>query len=1743
MGKTKRAVWILILAIVFSNIPITTYASVEEIGESIGTAVEDENMTGYEAVTELNGEEIEEQEDLVKKEIVTGLTGDFGNVILNDLVVKYKNYETDKVHSEGIYADWASVSGIPDGYSCTGLRLSATVDIDGKTYTETKSITDMTSKNIYVPASIEATYDTKIELTFTSNDGNETGIHEVYRHDVTVKKTGYADECSVTVVGISQNGTIAEFSYSKDYDNDTDSYTITNTLGNCRGLSYGAGSHKLSLTGGEYYRISVQNMEYFDIEVTGDCAFTVESTKYISFYSTVGTISGTGKIDFPLGGYIEGKNDLYVKNVTITGAGSYPSFIKSNNNLTMENCNISQLQGIETYAGSLEMNGCKTEVLDTGYIESNKDLRVNSCEISCGRISSAQGWEPEQYGLDIQDSTVSSGQIICKYNAKLKYSHIYGKSEKERIFLISEIGKNIGLTVDYSTIETSPGIINAEGLYISGDLYVNNGSSIKIKSKGTAIKAKNAEIMGDLDVYSETDCFNIANDLEISHSIPSEPRMVYLGAGIDGLNSNGAEIIECGGNTTFKNVNIGVPTDESGKSLSANVIGSTEFMMDIEGNLMFENVHSYLNSEKGGGFRAQDVVLVDSEIELVCNNYGIKTERDIINDYDSVLSISSNDTGVYSKNLTNMGIINVLCSGKSNQAALFCSGGDFTSTQGKITVDHKLGYGNAIELSCMQSVSSSNTEYQIHLGGEDTADKITNAGLRISMSDTASEKVTFKNCTIHKMDQYGYMIDPADAKQYFYGIYFHNANVCFDNTEIDITGISYSNNWSFTGIKSEYSSDIHTMELLTGSKITIQNKHQGTEKQNFYMTGIEVQGELIQEKGTTIDIDFDGKSLSDNSSLTGIKTYCCQSKGKIDITCNTNTYADGMVIGGTSAKPCELSAAQVYIDINGTPIEASLYSQGTYNAIRGEYIYLTDGTTVKADTTGFYEFGINTTLLSMKDSQIILKGSGEYGAYISTLSMNNSSLEISGCKEDVIDSLPYTYSIGNGICCSNTTLSNGSNIYFHDFKAKNIPRGFTGFYGGNMKLSGKSSLSINRIEALGLEGNKSGFYGFEVTNTIVENSSLKIDTLKSENFGATYGVKTAKMNVGNSGIVELSKITFSKDIVAAAIYELNQSGSSLFRIKDVKSFSESGTNSTNESNQSVYGFSGNASILDDSVFDISGLVGTNKVCGVFVQSSESELFLISDNAVVNIDVAGNIGEGKETDDSQIMGINTNGAKIGIFGGSMVLSAKSIPVEDSKHVPFEFVKAVTYLSEENFTSGDFEYMVKAGADKSSATWQADDYSLTKEYNWNPQRYLFITKKTENKPTEPTLPNDPVNPDDPDNPDEPTNPDNPTDPDLEDRTAYDFSTTMQAIYKAKKQVYSGKALTPAYMIKIKRDGVTKTLIEGLDYQLQYEGNINAGKGKIYIIGINDYTGTAEQTFDIAPKSIKSMYALAEDVTVGEVSAPNVVLSDGGTKLIENQDYTVTLPDSYAEKKSTQKITITGIGNYTGIRVAKVKIFPEGKILSEAQATLDIPENGYQYDTKSKKPVVTVTYQGIVLKEKKDYNVSYKNNKNAGTASIIITGKKDYSGKKIIPFEINSVSSEGSILAIKDMKYTGNLLKPVPVVKVNGKKLKRNVDYLVTYTNNIHAGTATVSVNGIGNYVGMKCENSFIINPLSAKKISIKGTAQNLQITYKKQKLYRGYDYTVVEGDTVKGKTTITITGINDFTGSITKNIKAK
>ncbi|MDD6069368.1 MAG: type I pullulanase [Clostridiales bacterium] len=88
--------------------------------------------------------------------------------------------------------------------------------------------------------------------------------------------------------------------------------------------------------------------------------------------------------------------------------------------------------------------------------------------------------------------------------------------------------------------------------------------------------------------------------------------------------------------------------------------------------------------------------------------------------------------------------------------------------------------------------------------------------------------------------------------------------------------------------------------------------------------------------------------------------------------------------------------------------------------------------------------------------------------------------------------------------------------------------------------------------------------------------------------------------------------------------------------------------------------------------------------------------------------------------------------------------------------------------------------------------------------------------------------------------------------------------------------------------------------------------------------------------------------------------------------------------------------GVDQGNGYVKYTCKVCPETQVTREdGSFDVEIKAKQYVYDGKEKKPEVIATDGDTVLNENTDYTVIYQNNTNAGTATVIVTGKGNYKG----------------------------------------------------------------------------------------------------------------------------------------------------
>ena len=292
------------------------------------------------------------------------------------------------------------------------------------------------------------------------------------------------------------------------------------------------------------------------------------------------------------------------------------------------------------------------------------------------------------------------------------------------------------------------------------------------------------------------------------------------------------------------------------------------------------------------------------------------------------------------------------------------------------------------------------------------------------------------------------------------------------------------------------------------------------------------------------------------------------------------------------------------------------------------------------------------------------------------------------------------------------------------------------------------------------------------------------------------------------------------------------------------------------------------------------------------------------------------------------------------------------------------------------------------------------------------------------------------------------------------------------------YSGKEQTPTPTVTV--NGTE--LVKDKDYKISYGNNVNAGSNaSITIEGIGDYFASATRYFTINRLYIHnaSIASIANQQYTGSALEPKLQVSYGGRQLVENVDYTVRYSNNV--EVGTATATITGKGNYLSTKSTTFTIEkkPDGSSgntgsggsteptkTSIGNATVSGIAN-QTYTGKALTPKPTVKVGSTTLREGTDYTLSYKNNVNAGTASVIVTGKGNYTGTVTRTFTIIQRSISSATVSVATQTYTGSALTPKPTVKVGSTTLREGADYSLSYKNNTNVGTATVTITGKGNY----------------------------------------------------------------------------
>ena len=378
-----------------------------------------------------------------------------------------------------------------------------------------------------------------------------------------------------------------------------------------------------------------------------------------------------------------------------------------------------------------------------------------------------------------------------------------------------------------------------------------------------------------------------------------------------------------------------------------------------------------------------------------------------------------------------------------------------------------------------------------------------------------------------------------------------------------------------------------------------------------------------------------------------------------------------------------------------------------------------------------------------------------------------------------------------------------------------------------------------------------------------------------------------------------------------------------------------------------------------------------------------------------------------------------------------------------------------------------------------------------------------------------------------------------------------------------VYDGTAKKPAVTVK-KGNTILK---EGVDYTVTYRNNINAGTADLVINGIGKYFGGWAQLYNIEKRPISDCN-ISLPTSVEYKGAPihsidKVTLN--GISLTKKVDYTATYTNN--DSIGTMTVIFEGKGNYSGTFKAFVNLTAPS--ISTANVTLS--SSTYEYSGQALRPNVTVVQDGKSLVNGVDYNVSYNNNKNVGTATVTITGIGTYAGTVSKAFTINPAKQHIQKL---ETRYKGFFVDWAQKGSATGyevqystnsnftsssiRRLSKNKpDYCtvsgITAGKKYYVRVRSYTVVGGKTYYGAWSSANSVttakydftkasVSGISAKTFTGKAITQKIAVRYNGKTLKSGTDYTVSYSNSKNvGTATVKITGKGSYSGTITKTFK--
>ena len=167
----------------------------------------------------------------------------------------------------------------------------------------------------------------------------------------------------------------------------------------------------------------------------------------------------------------------------------------------------------------------------------------------------------------------------------------------------------------------------------------------------------------------------------------------------------------------------------------------------------------------------------------------------------------------------------------------------------------------------------------------------------------------------------------------------------------------------------------------------------------------------------------------------------------------------------------------------------------------------------------------------------------------------------------------------------------------------------------------------------------------------------------------------------------------------------------------------------------------------------------------------------------------------------------------------------------------------------------------------------------------------------------------------------------------------SNSTSILMTPEQFTYSGQPNIPD--VTVSYEG--SQLRQGMDDDLSYGKNVNAGNGTVTVIGKGNYCDNATEVFTIAPRdltdtSVEVSLLNSTFIYTGNPVQASVSVTYNDSRLVQGTDYEISYSDHTAAGTNTAKALVTGKGNFKGSVTEFFSIINPDMVLPASLSIID-------------------------------------------------------------------------------------------------------------------------------------------------------------------------------------------------------------